>query len=286
MRPECLRPHHAAMSTTTASPAVDFDAIKTRQQATWSSGDYSVIGTTLQIVGEQLCEAVDVAAGEAVLDVAAGNGNASLAAARRGCAVTASDYVPSLLDGTRARAAAEGLTIAIEEADAEALPFADETFDVVLSTFGVMFTPNQEQAAGELLRVCKRGGRIGLANWTPEGFVGQMFKVVGAYAPPPAGIRSPLQWGVQPRVAELFGDGVQMLETHTRQFVFRYRSAEDWLDAFRTYYGPTFKAFGALDEQGQAAFEHDMLTLARAHNTSRVALRIPSDYLEIVAVKA
>jgi ubiquinone/menaquinone biosynthesis C-methylase UbiE len=276
--------------TTTSTPTgtpTDFEAIKTRQQGTWSSGDYAVIGTTLQIVGESICEAVDVSAGEQVLDVAAGNGNATLAAARRGCRVTASDYVPALLERTRARAAAEGLTIDVREADAEALPFADASFDVVLSTFGVMFTPNQEQAAAELVRVCRPGGRIGLTNWTPEGFIGQMFKIVGKYAPPPAGVRSPLQWGTEARLAELFGSNVQAIDAQRRDFVFRYRSAEDWLDTFRTYYGPTYKAFGALDDAGQKAFASELLALANEHNTSKTgALRVPSEYLEIVVVKA
>jgi SAM-dependent methyltransferase len=270
----------------TTSTGIDFEAIKTRQQGTWSSGDYAVIGTTLQLTGEMLCEALDVAAGERVLDVAAGNGNAALAAARRGCEVTASDYVPALLEGTRARAAAEGLTIAVKEADAEALPFDDGTFDVVLSTFGVMFTPDQERSASELLRVCRPGGRVGLTNWTPEGFIGQMFKVVGRYAPPPAGVRPPLEWGTEARLAELFGTEVLTLEVQRREFVFRYRSAEHWLDTFRDYYGPTHKAFGNLDAAERSAFEHDLLTLAREHNTSITgALRIPSEYLEIVAVK-
>jgi SAM-dependent methyltransferase len=207
---------------TATSPTIDYDTIKTRQRDTWASGDYAVIGTTLQIVGENLCEAVDVAAGERVLDVAAGNGNASLAAARRGCEVTASDYVTALLDGTLARAASEGLTIEAREADAEALPFPDASFDVVLSTFGVMFSPNQEHAAAELLRVCRPGGRIGLANWTPAGFIGQMFKTVGQYVPPAAGISSPLAWGTESRLAELFGTEVQSLDAPRRHFVFRY----------------------------------------------------------------
>lgn len=274
-------------TTTPSGTPTDFEAIKSKQQGTWSSGDYAVIGTTLQIVGESLCEAVDVSAGEQVLDVAAGNGNATLAAARRGCRVTASDYVPALLEGTQARAAAEGLKIEVREADAEKLPFADASFDVVLSTFGVMFTPNQEQSAAQLLRVCRPGGRIGLSNWTPEGFIGQMFKIVGKYAPPPAGVRSPLQWGTEDRLAELFGSDVQTIEATRRQFVFRYRSAEDWLDTFRTYYGPTYKAFGALDDAGREAFASELLALANEHNTStKGALRIPSEYLEIVAVKA
>jgi SAM-dependent methyltransferase len=271
------------MSTTAST--IDYDAIKTRQRATWASGDYAVIGTTLQIVGESLCEAVDVASGQHVLDVAAGNGNASLAAARRGCQVTASDYVGDLLEGTLRRAASEGLTIDTRQADAEALPFPDDSFDVVLSTFGVMFSPNHERAAAELLRVCRPGGRIGLANWTPTGFIGQMFKIVGRYAPPPAGVASPLAWGTEARLAELFGDEVETLDAQPRHFVFRYRSAEHWLDTFRTYYGPTLKAFASLDDEAGKAFELELLGLAEAANTSTDALRVPSEYLEVVAVK-
>ena len=264
---------------------VDFDALKERQQATWASGNYANIGTTLQIVGENLCEVVDVAAGERVLDVAAGNGNATLAAARRGADVTASDYVDSLLEGARARAKAEGVTIATREADAEALPFAGGSYDVVLSTFGVMFAPNQEQAAAELVRVVRPGGRIGLANWTPDGFVGQMFKIVGRYVPPPAGIRSPLEWGSEPRLRELFSSGVHSVAVHRRDFVFRYRSAEHWVDVFRKYYGPTHKAFAALDTKDQVALERDLVALANAHNSSITgALRVPSEYAEVVAV--
>jgi SAM-dependent methyltransferase len=268
-----------------STTAVDFSAIKARQQSTWASGNYGVIGTTLQIVGESLCEALDVEAGQRVLDVAAGNGNASLAAARRGCVVTATDYVPALLDQAQARAVSDGVTLACREADAEALPFADGSFDAVISTFGVMFTPDQEQAATELVRVCRPGARIGLANWTPAGFVGQMFKVVGRFAPPPAGVRSPLEWGTSSRVEELFGGDV-ILASEPRNFVFRYRSAEDWLDSFRSYYGPMYKAFASLDADAAAAFETELLDLANAHNTSRVgALRIPSEYLEVVATK-
>jgi SAM-dependent methyltransferase len=273
-------------NTITNTTTVDYDTIKQRQHDTWSSANYAVIGTTLQLVGESLCEAVDLAAGERVLDVAAGNGNASLAAARRGAEVTAADYVPALLEAACARAAAEGLTLAVREADAEELPFGDGTFDVVLSTFGVMFTPDQERAAAELLRVCRPGGRIGLANWTPEGFVGQMFKVVGKYAPGAPGVRSPLEWGTEARLGELFGDGVQELGARRQEFVFRYRSAQHWLDAFRTYYGPTHKAFGALDRDAYQSFTHEMLTLAWHHNTSIThALRIPAEYLQVMAVK-
>ena len=273
------------MTTTTMSAPADLAGVKTKQQATWSSGDYAVIGTRLQIVGESLCEAVDVSAGNRVLDVAAGTGNASLAAARRGCDVVATDYVGALLDRAAARAAADGLELEVREADAEALPFEDASFDVVLSTFGVMFTPDQDQAAAELVRVCRPGGRIGLANWTPTGFIGQMFKVVGKHVPPPAGVRSPLQWGTEERLAELFPG--QSVEATTRQFVFRARSAREWLDLFRTFYGPTLKAFAALDEPQQAAFEAELLELAESHNTSQDGtLRIPSDYLEIIVTTA
>ena len=273
------------MSTT--STTADFEAIKARQQSTWSAGDYAVIGTTLQIVGETLCESVDLAAGEKVLDVAAGNGNASLAAARRGAEVTASDYVPALLDGTRARAKSEGLTIAIREADAEALPFDDSSFDVVLSTFGVMFTPDQERAAAELIRVCRPGGRIGVANWTPQSFIGQMFRIVGRYVAPPAGVRSPLEWGTESRIEGLFGTVVSSIAAERRYFNFRYRSAQDWLDTFRTFYGPTQKAFAALDDAAQSSFENELVALAQKHNVGGPnALRVPSEYLEVVAVKA
>jgi SAM-dependent methyltransferase len=266
---------------------VDFEAIKTRQQATWSSGDYAVIGTTLQITGESLCEAVDVGAGERVLDVAAGNGNAALAAARREASVIATDYVRGLLDRARVRAAADGLKLEVREGDAEALPFAGAMFDVVLSTFGVMFTPNQERAAAELLRVCRPGGRIGLASWTPDSFVGEMFKIVCRYVPPPAGVRSPLEWGSDARLRELFGSRVQALTMRRREFVFRYCSPERWLDVFRSYYGPTHKAFATLDRAGQAAFARDLLGIAHRYNTGRAgAFRASSAYLEAVAVKA
>ena len=197
--------------------------LKTKQQAAWSSGDYAIVGTTLQIVGEELCETLDLRAGQKVLDVAAGNGNVSLAAARRWCDVTSTDYVPALLERGRARATADGLTIEFQEADAETLPFTDDSFDAVVSTFGVMFTPNQQRAATELLRVCKSGGRIGLANWTPEGFIGQLFKTLGKYLPPPAGVRSPALWGTRERLTEIFGPAAASIKTEPRYFNFRYR---------------------------------------------------------------
>ena len=266
-----------------AVPSAAFAAVKTRQQAAWSSGDYAVIGTTLQIVGEELCEAVDVRAGQNVLDVAAGNGNASLAAARRGCVVTATDYVPALLERARERAAADHLEIAFRQEDAEALSFADATFDVVLSTFGVMFTPDQDRAASEMLRVCRRGGRIGLANWTPGGFIGQLFKTIGKHVPPPAGVKSPALWGTPERVSELFGPHAASVKWVQRSFVFRYRSAEHWLDVFRTYYGPVLKTFGALPAEGQAALQEDVLALVATFNRATDGtMVVPGEYLEVV----
>ena len=271
------------MQTTTAAPAVDLAAVKGKQQAAWASGDYAVIGTTLQIVGESLCEALDLRAGERVLDVAAGNGNATLAAARRWCDVVSTDYVGALLERAKARAGAEGLAVQFEQADAENLQFGDASFDVVLSTFGVMFTPNQEKAASELARVCRPGGRIGLANWTPSSFVGEIFKTIGRYIPPPGGVKSPALWGTEEHLRELFGNRIAALQAPSRHFVFRYRSAKHWLDTFRTYYGPMHKAFAALDAEKQASLTEDLLGLAqRMNRAADGALVVPSEYLEVV----
>jgi SAM-dependent methyltransferase len=265
------------------APVADFTAVKLRQQAAWSTGNYAVVGTTLQIVGENLCEALDVRAGNRVLDVAAGNGNATLAAARRYCDVTSTDYVASLLDSGRARAQAEGLPVQFQQADAEALPYADASFDIVMSTFGVMFTPDQEKAAAELVRVCKPGGRIGLANWTPESFIGQLFKTIGKYIPPPAGVKSPALWGTKARLEELFGANARNIIAASRDFTFRYRSPEHFVDVFRTFYGPMNKAFAALEGEPQAAFLRDLMTLIESRNRSNDAtLVLPSEYLEVV----
>jgi SAM-dependent methyltransferase len=265
----------------------DLAAVKARQRGAWSSGDYAVVGTTLQIVGEELCEALDVRAGQSVLDVAAGNGNASLAAARRWCEVTATDYVPALLERARERAAADRLEIAFREADAEELPFDDESFDVVMSTFGVMFTPDQERAAAELVRVSRRGGRIGLANWTPEGFIGQLFKTIGKVVPPPPGVRSPALWGTPARIDALFGKHASEIRTAPREFVFRYRSPAHWIHVFKSYYGPLLKAFASLDATAQAALERDVLQLIARFNRSRDGtMVVPSEYLEIVVTRA
>lgn len=269
-----------------AAPAPDLAAVKTKQQATWASGDYAIIGATLQIVGETLCEAMDLRAGQKVLDVAAGNGNATLAAARRWCEVTSTDYVPALLERGRARANADGFPIEFREADVEALPFKDASFDAVVSTYGVMFTPNQEKAATEMLRVCRSGGKIGLANWTPDGFIGQLFKVIGKHMPPPAGVKSPLLWGTRARLDELFGAQASAIEAPPRNFVFRYRSAQHWIDMFRAYYGPVHKIFGALPAEAQTALLADITALIGRLNTARDGtMVVPGEYLEIVIVK-
>jgi SAM-dependent methyltransferase len=269
-----------------APPAPDYDAIKAKQHATWASGDFAVIGTTLQIVGETLAEAADVRAGERVLDVAAGNGNATLAAARRFARVTSTDFVAALLERGAARAKADGFAIEYQTADAEALPFPDASFDVVLSTFGAMFTPRHERPAQEMLRVVRSGGRIGLANWTPEGFIGQLFKVVGAYVPPPAGLKSPALWGTEPHIVELFGPHATDIRCERRTFNFRYASAAHWLQVFRDYYGPTHRAFAALDPSAQQAMAADITALLERMNVAGPdSLVVPGEYLEVVVTR-
>ena len=276
---------HAPTAQTAAQPAPDLGALKTRQQGAWASGDYAVIGTTLQIVGETLCEAMDLRSSMKVLDVAAGNGNATLAAARRWCDVTSTDYVPGLLDRGRARAEAEGLKVTFQPADAEALPFKDASFDAVVSTFGVMFTPDQDKAASELLRVCKKGGKIGMANWTPDSFIGQLFKTIGGHIPPLAGVKPPSQWGTQARLDQMFAGG-GTVAISPQIFTFRYKSAAHWLDIFRTWYGPVHKAFASLPEPQQAALEKDFLALvARFNRAKDGTMVVPGDYLEVVITK-
>jgi len=277
----------AAMNQVTSPAPADLAALKARQHGAWSAGDYAVIGTTLQIVGETLCEALDLRAGERVLDVAAGNGNATLAAARRGCDVVATDYVAAHLDNARERAAADRLQIEFREADAEALPFPDGSFDVVVSTFGVMFTPDQEKAAAELARVCRAGGRIGLANWTPDGFIGRLFRTIGRHLPPPAGAKSPALWGTPARLAELFGPRAASIAAERRDFIFRYRSPRHWLDVFRAYYGPLLKAFAALDPAAQSALERDILALiAECNRAGDGTMVVPGEYLEVVVTRS
>jgi SAM-dependent methyltransferase len=267
--------------------APDLVAVKNRQQAAWSTGNYAVVGTTLQIVGESLCEALDLRSASRVLDVAAGNGNATLAAARRWCEVTSTDYVAALLESGKARAQAEGHTIRFQEADAEKLPFRDASFDAVLSTFGVMFTPDQDQAASELARVCRPGGKIGLANWTPESFIGQLFKTIGKYVPPAPGVKSPALWGTAARLEELFGRNAKGIRITNRAFTFRYLSPAHWIEVFRTYYGPMNRTFAALDAAKLAAFTRDLMDLMASRNRSGDGtLVLPSEYLEVVIERA
>lgn len=261
-------------------------ALKAKQQAAWASGDYAIIGTTLQIVGEELAESMDLRAGQKVLDVAAGNGNATLAAARRWCDVTCTDYVETLLGRARKRADAEGLKVRFEVADAENLPFADGSFDAVVSTFGGMFSPDQDRTAAQMLRVTRSGGKIGLANWTPEGFIGQLFRTIGKYLPPPAGVKSPAVWGTRSFIEETFGTAASAITTQPRHFVFRYRSAGHFLDIFRKYYGPVLKAFEALDGAGKSALAGDIIELlGRLNASDDDTLVVPSEYLEVLITR-
>jgi ubiquinone/menaquinone biosynthesis C-methylase UbiE len=264
---------------------IDLAAIKARQQVAWGSGDYAIVGTTLQIVGETLCEAVDLRSGERVLDVAAGNGNATLAAARRFADVTSTDYVGTLLERGRERAQADRLAVTFEVADAEDLPFIDSSFDVVLSTFGVMFAPNQQQAASELIRVCRPGGRIGLANWTPESFIGQVFKSIGKYVPPAPGMKSPALWGSKAHLDALFASKAAVA-AQSKTFALRYRSPQHWVEIFRGYYGPVLKAFAAIDPDARTALEADLYALLEKFNVADDGtLVVPSEYLEVIITK-
>jgi ubiquinone/menaquinone biosynthesis C-methylase UbiE len=276
--------NQAALATKPAAP--DLKTVKTRQQGAWSAGDYAIVGTTLTIVGEELCEALDLRSGQKVLDVAAGNGNVTLAAARRWCDVTSTDYVPALLERGRVRADAERLKVEFREADAEALPFDAGSFDAVVSTYGVMFTPDQDKAASELIRVCKRGGKIGLANWTPAGFIGQLFKTIGKHLPPPAGVKSPALWGTAEWLEERFGPHASSIKAEARNYVFRYRSTEHWLEIFKTYYGPLLKAFAALEPTAQSALDRDLVKLIEQFNRSDDGTMVlPSEYLEVVITR-
>lgn len=273
--------HMAAQDMT-----IDFEAIKQRQQQTWGSGDYDRIAVHIMITSELLCEAVDLHPWHEVLDVACGSGNAAIAAARRFCQVTGVDYVPALLERAQARAEFEHLSVVFKEGDAEALAFPDETFDVVLSTFGSMFAPNQEKAANEMVRVCRPGGKIGLANWTPNGFIGELFRITGRHVAPPSGLKPPTLWGTEQRLRELFGDAISSINVAKRFFVFRFRSADHWIEFFRTYYGPTLKAFATLDDKGKEALANDIRALENKYNRSGDdTMIIPSEYLEVVITK-
>jgi ubiquinone/menaquinone biosynthesis C-methylase UbiE len=273
-------------NVTGQSQVPSLSAIKDRQQKTWTSGDYARIGNTLVIMGELLCEAVDVHAGDKVLDVATGSGNTAISAARRFCDVTGIDYVPELIEQARKRAEVEGMSITFDVGDAEDLPYPDASFDVVLSTLGVMFAPNQEKVAEELLRICRSGGKIGLANWTPDGFIGNMFRTLGKHVPPPPGIKPPPLWGTEERLRELLGEDIASLEVTRRSYMFRYPSAGHFVEYFRSYYGPTLKAFESLEPEGQRSLAEDLEELLTQWNSSGDAtVVVPSDYLEVVAVR-
>jgi SAM-dependent methyltransferase len=270
---------------TVADTHVDLSAIKERQRWTWASGDYSAIAARIVLMAERLVESAGLHAGDAVLDVATGTGNAAIAAARCGCDVTGVDYVEALLERGRERAAAEGLSITFTEGDAEALPFPDDSFDAVLSCVGVMFTPDHEQAAAELVRVCRPGGTIALANWTPAGFVGAMFRAVAAHVPPPPGLRPPGLWGTEEHLRHLLGDAVSELNVTRREFVFRFRSPTEFVDVFRSYYGPVRKAFDGLDERGRDRLSVDLAALADRHDrTPGPFVALPSEYIEAIAI--
>jgi SAM-dependent methyltransferase len=273
-------------TTTTDAVQPDLAAVKRRQQQTWASADYAAVAALIVPMAEGLAQNAGLRAGDRVLDVATGSGNAALAAARCRCEVTGIDYVPALLERARARAAAEGLEIEFAEGDAEHLAFPDASFDAVLSCLGVMFTPDQERAAAELVRVCKPGGTIGLVNWTPAGFIGQLLRTVGKHVPPPAGVRPPPQWGTEERLRELLGDAVSRLDIQRRTFVFRFRSPDAFATFFRDNYGPVHKAFGALDEPGRERFYDDLTALAREHDREAgPSVAMPAEYLEVVATR-
>ena len=258
-------------------------AIRDRQQATWADGDYSIVGNTIVVVSELLCETADLRAGARVLDVATGSGNAAIAAARRWCEVVGTDYVPALLERARERAAAERLAIDFRIADADRQPFADASFDAVLSVFGAMFAPDPEATAAELLRVCRPGGTIALASWTPEGLAGRMFRATARFVPPPPGVTAPVLWGTESRIEELFGRGASSIVATRRTVAFRYRSIAHYFETFRGTFGPVKRAFASLDDFGRAAFERELTELLMHHNRSGdCTLVIPSEYLEVV----
>ena len=262
------------------------DGLKAKQQKTWASGDYGAVAALIQPIAEDLVQAADLSAGATVLDVAAGTGNAALAAARCGCRVTATDYVSGLLDRARERAAAEHLPMEFGPADAENLPYADGSYDVVLSVVGAMFAPDQDRVAAELARVCRPGGTIAMANWTPEGFIGEMFRTVGRRVPPPPGIRGPVEWGSAARVRELLGGRVTDLRVVPRTFVFRFASPEHFADYFRAHYGPTLKAFEALGPDGAKPLYDDLVELVARHNVATDGTaKIPSAYLQVFATR-
>ncbi len=286
MTPELSNEKTPQTAPSSHTSDVAYDAIKAKQKVAWGSGNYAAVGVTLQIVGEQLAESMDLIPSVKVLDVAAGNGNATLAFARRGHQVTSTDYVDDLLSNGRERATAEGLEVRFKIADAEALPFGAGSFDAVVSTYGVMFAPNQKQAAQELMRVCRPGGSIGMANWTPDGFIGQLFKTLGQHVAPPPGVKSPALWGDERWLNETFSEAGSV-NASRRNFIFRYPSPKHFIDLFRNLYGPVHKAFQALDADGQQALENDLLKLVGHFNTADDgSMRVPAEYLDVIIAKA
>jgi SAM-dependent methyltransferase len=272
--------------STTEIVSPDFDAVKKRQQIAWSSGDFAVVASRIVLVAEQLCDTADLHAGWRVLDVATGSGNAAIAAARHGATAVGVDYVPALLERGRRRAAAEGLPVELLEGDAEALPFRDASFDAVTSVFGSMFAPDHARAAAELLRVCRPGGVIALASWTPDGFIGELFRTIAKHVPPPAGVPSPMLWGTKAHLRMLFGTDVTSLDVREKTFTFRFLSAEDFVTFFRLWYGPTVKAFAAVEGPARTALEDDLTELARTYDRlGNGAIAIPAAYTETVAIR-
>jgi SAM-dependent methyltransferase len=266
--------------------APDLEQVKQKQQLMWASGDFHQVAALIQSVADQVAEALDIQAGWRVLDVATGSGNAALAAARLGAETVGVDYVPALLERGRRRVEAEGLDVLLVEGDAEALPFGDGEFDAVTSVFGSMFAPNHERAAAELVRVVKPGGKIGLATWTPDGFIGELLRAVAQHVPPAAGVASPILWGTETHLRRIFGDAIASIRCRERTFVFRSRSAEDWVDFFRAYYGPTFKAFEAVGPEGEEALHADLVALVDTYTgRSNGPITIPATWLQTVAVR-
>jgi len=274
------------MTETLVETTPDLAAVKQRQQQAWASGDFHVVAARIVLVAEHLCDTADLHAGWRVLDVATGSGNAAIAAARLGCSAVGVDYVPALLERGRERAAAEGLDVSLLEGDAEALPFPDRSFDAVTSVFGSMFAPDHARAAAELARVCRPGGTIALASWTPDGFIGELFRTVASHVTPPPGVDSPMLWGTEDHLQELFDGRIASLDVTERTFTFRFGSADELVDFFRTWYGPTVKAFAALDTDGRAALRRDLVELAQRHDRlgGGDAIAIPATYTEAIAI--
>lgn len=271
------------------SDTVDLGAVRQAQQKTWSEGDFAMVAGIVEMVAEELVEAMDIVPDERVLDVACGSGNGALAAARRAWGSTVGvDFVPSLLERGRERAAAERLEVEFVEGDAAELPFGDGEFDVVISIFGAMFAPEHERTAAELLRTCKPGGRIGMANWVPDGGVGKMFMTIAKHAPPPPGVSSPLLWGTEDHLRELLGDGVSELQVERRRSRQTFRSPNHFLEFFRTYFGPTKVAYERVGPDGEEALTADMKAYLEEYNKAgdRDALVLEPEYLQVVATRA